>query len=95
MKGLDIADIEFDKERGEQILRELCIVERQMTIAKVEAAQARAVHCEGLFIRRAILPHRKAYKDQIAHVSHEVERQAELLIPHRVETVVLHNTRAT
>ena len=65
-----------------------------MTHTGVEAAQARAVHRERLVVVLVLLPDREAHEHEVVHVPDEVERQAELLLPHRVEPVVLYDARS-
>lgn len=42
----------------------------------------------------SLLPYQEAHEDEIFHVSHTTERYPKLLLPHRVEAIVLHHLGA-
>ncbi len=57
------------------------------TLAK--ARQRHAVHGQRLVLVVAVIAHGEAHKHKLAHVAHNLEPQTELLLPYRVEAVVL------
>ena len=64
-----------------------------MSIPKVQAPKARAIQRKRLPVLAAFLLHRELHEHKVEHVPNTVERQALLLLPHRVEPVVLHDAR--
>ena len=59
----------------------------------VQTAEADAVHRERLVVVLVLLLDGEADEDEVRHVADEIEWKGDLLLPHRVEPVVLHHAR--
>lgn len=90
---LNIVDIDLYKERREQILRHLRVVERKMPISSLQTPQTRTINRKR-FILTPFMPHREAHKHQVHHATHAVKWKMKVLLPNGIEAVVLDYSRA-
>ena len=63
-------------------------------LTHVQAAQAGTINGKRLFKIRAVSFYRKTDKNEVEHITHEVERDAEMFVPYRIEAIISHWNRS-
>lgn len=87
----NVTDIDPYKERRKEVLRELGVMQGEVSVSVIQAAQTATVNSKRLLVIFVLLLHSEPYKDEIHHIAHTIKWQAQPLLPYRIEAVVLDN----
>lgn len=106
-------NVGVDKERREEVLRQLCVVQGKVAVTcvrkssssdhhvisstsvprltQIQTGETGAIQRQRLVVLLVLLLDREPHEHEVEHVADAVEREAQGLLPDRVEPVVLHD----